>query len=80
VIGVEQRHITTESLQALYAGNPEHAATFAARQGDIEDSGVSITYSPPQPAWSTCVSTVSTRIRTTTTSATTRRAVYRIVG
>jgi len=42
VIGVEQRHITTESLQALYAGNPEHAATFAARQGEVEDKGVSI--------------------------------------
>lgn len=42
VIGVEDRHITTESLQALYAGNPEHAATFAARQGDVEDKGISI--------------------------------------
>jgi hypothetical protein len=42
VIGVEERHITTESLQAHYAGNPEHAAAFAARQGDVEDKGISI--------------------------------------
>jgi len=36
VIGVEQRHITSASLQALYAG------AFAAHQGDVEDKGVSI--------------------------------------
>jgi hypothetical protein len=43
VIGIEQRHITTESLRDLYEGNPQHAAAFAARQGDdIEDQGVSI--------------------------------------
>jgi hypothetical protein len=42
VIGVEQRHITSASLRALYEGNPEHAAAFAAHQGDVEDKGVSI--------------------------------------
>jgi hypothetical protein len=43
VIGVEPRHITTESLRALYAGDPAHAAAFAARSaGEIDDQGVSI--------------------------------------
>jgi hypothetical protein len=43
VIGVEPRHITTESLRALYAGDPQHAAAFAARPaGEIDDQGVSI--------------------------------------
>jgi hypothetical protein len=43
VIGVEPRHITTDSLRALYAGDPQHAAAFAARpDGDIDDQGVSI--------------------------------------
>jgi hypothetical protein len=44
VIGVEQRHITTESLRALYRDNPQHAAAFEARahQGEVEDAGVSL--------------------------------------
>jgi hypothetical protein len=42
VIGIEQRHITTQSLQALYEENPQHAAAFAARQGDVDDKGLSI--------------------------------------
>jgi hypothetical protein len=43
VIGVEPRHITTESLRALYAGDPQQAAAFAARStGEIDDQGVSI--------------------------------------
>jgi hypothetical protein len=42
VIGVEQRHITSESLRSLYEGNPQQAAAFAAHEGEIEDKGVSI--------------------------------------
>jgi hypothetical protein len=44
-IGVERRHITTESLRALYQGNPDHAAAFEARvhrDGTLDDRGVSI--------------------------------------
>lgn len=45
VVGVERRHITTESLRALYQGNPAHAAAFEDRVqqgGALDDRGVSI--------------------------------------
>jgi hypothetical protein len=67
--GLEMRELNPAIVNDFYDNRPDEPAIRAIvdENGELEDSGPSIHVFGRTTAWSTCVSTASSRVRTTTT-------------